>query len=218
MAKIGVPVKDSGGATRTMLYEDGVGGGLQQVVEVYTISSSITPGVGALHLGKAEDNAHASGDVGVMALAVRLDTPAATSSASGDYEPMHLTAQGALWTTPTPTATGGLSFRRVISAATTNATLVKSTAGNVYSIWASNTSTSVRYLKLYNMTTAPTVGTSVPVITLPIPASWCGDLNVGTHGIGFSTGISLAITGAYADADTTALAAAGDFVATILYK
>ena len=84
MAKIGVQVKDAAGTLRTMLYEDGVATGLQQTVEVYTISSSITPGVGASHLGKAEDNVHASGDVGVMALAVRLDAPATTSSASGD--------------------------------------------------------------------------------------------------------------------------------------
>lgn len=217
MAKIGVPVKDSGGATRTMLYEDGVVTGLQQVVEVYTISSSITPGVGALHLGKAEDNAHASGDVGVMALAVRLDTPATTSSASGDYEPVHLTAQGAVWMTPTPTTNGGVSFTRVISAATTNATLIKSSAGNLYGVWATNTSASTRYLKLYNMTTAPTVGTSTPSITISLPSGFAGDLNVGTHGVSFTTGISLAITGGYADTDTTATVA-GEVIVTILYK
>lgn len=46
--------------------------------------SSIIPGTGATSLGKAEDSAHASGDVGVMALAVRQDTPA-TVGADGDY-------------------------------------------------------------------------------------------------------------------------------------
>ena len=217
MAKVGVSVKDATGATKAMLYEDGNATGLQQAVEVVSISNSVVPGVGATHLGKAEDNVHASGDVGVMALAVRTDIPATSSSASGDYEPLHLSAQGALWMTPTPTTNGGLSMARVLSAATTNATLVKSTAGNLYGIWVSNSSTSKRWLKLYNMTTAPTVGTSVPVMTIAIPPGFCGDLNVGTHGISFTTGISLAITGAYTDADTTAVAA-GDICLNILYK
>ena len=217
MAKIGVQVKDAAGTLRTMLYEDGVATGLQQTVEVYAITSSIVPGTSAAHLGKAEDNVHASGDVGVMALAVRLDAPATTSSASGDYEPMHLTAQGALWMTPTPTTNGGLSFSRLISAATTNATLIKSTAGNLYGIWVSNTSASTRYLKLYNMTTAPTVGTSVPVMTIALPSGFGGDLNVGTHGISFTTGISMAITAGYADADTAAIVA-GEVCVNTFFK
>lgn len=217
MAKVGVNVKDATGTTQAMLYENGNATGLQQAVEVVSISGSVVPGVGATNLGKAEDNVHASGDVGVMALAVRTDTPATSSSGSGDYEPLHLSAQGALWTTPTPTTNGGLLMARVLSAANTNATLVKSSAGNLYGIWVSNTSTSPRWLKLYNMTTAPTVGSSVPVVTIAIPAGFCGDLNVGTHGISFTTGISLAITGAYTDADTTAVAA-GDVCLNIMYK
>lgn len=44
----------------------------------------LIPGVTATALGKAEDAAHASGDVGVMALAVRRDT-AASGAADGDY-------------------------------------------------------------------------------------------------------------------------------------
>ncbi len=217
MAKIGVPVKDNSGTVQTMLYENGVVTGLQQVVEVYSVSGSITPGVGAAHLGKAEDAVHASGDVGVMALAVRSDAIASSSSASGDYEPIHLTAQGAVWMTPTPTTNGGVSFTRVISAATTNATLIKSTAGNLYSVWVANTSASTRYLKIYNMTTAPTVGTSTPAITIPLPAGFCGDFNVGAHGVTFATGISIAITAGYADTDTAAIVA-GEVIVTVLYK
>jgi hypothetical protein len=57
---------------------------------------SIIPGTGATNLGKAEDAAHASGDTGVMMLAVRKDTAAASSGTSGDYEPLQTTATGAL--------------------------------------------------------------------------------------------------------------------------
>ena len=44
---------------------------------------SVTPGTGASNLGKAEDSAHTTGDVGVMGLGVRKDT--ATSLAGVDF-------------------------------------------------------------------------------------------------------------------------------------
>lgn len=47
-------------------------------------------------LGKAEDAAHVSGDTGVMGLAVRRDTAAASSGTTGDYEPLQTDAVGRL--------------------------------------------------------------------------------------------------------------------------
>ena len=49
--------------------------------------ASLVPGTGATNLGKAEDAAHTSGDVGVMPLSVRKDTLAALA-ADGDYQPL----------------------------------------------------------------------------------------------------------------------------------
>jgi hypothetical protein len=66
------------------------------VTNVATIGTSITPGTGAAHLGKAEDAAHASGDTGVMALAVRRDADTALASTDGDYGPLQLNAAGSL--------------------------------------------------------------------------------------------------------------------------
>lgn len=102
----------------------------------------------------------------------------------------------------TPTASN------VTSTATTNATLVKASAGTLYNISASNVGAATAYLKLYNKATAPTVGTDVPVLTIPIPASGVASLPIGAIGHRFATGIGLAITGAAADSDTTAVAAA----------
>lgn len=100
------------------------------------------------------------------------------------------------------------------SAATTNATLVKSTAGTLWSIAVSNTNAAARFLKLFNLTTAPTVGTSVPVFTVAIPSGGTVLVNGGSNGIRFATGISLAITGAAGDLDTTAIGAGDVKVAT----
>lgn len=58
--------------------------------------TSVIPGVGATNLGKAEDAVHASGDVGVMALSVRSDAGATTSSATGDYTPLLTDSKGRL--------------------------------------------------------------------------------------------------------------------------
>lgn len=65
-------------------------------VDVTTVGT-ITPGTAATSLGKAEDAAHASSDVGVMALAVRSNTAASTSGTDGDYQPLITNTTGHLW-------------------------------------------------------------------------------------------------------------------------
>ena len=100
------------------------------------------------------------------------------------------------------------------SAATTNAASVKASAGTVYSVTASNTSASPRYVKLYNKASAPTVGTDVPVLTIPVPAGGTVNLPFGATGHRFATGIALAITANAADSDTTAVGASEVKVAT----
>ena len=61
--------------------------------------TSIVPGTAAANLGKAEDTAHNSGDVGVMSLAVRNDTLAALGGSDGDYTPLQVNADGAVYVT-----------------------------------------------------------------------------------------------------------------------
>jgi hypothetical protein len=110
--------------------------------------------------------------------------------------------------------TGGVSTvgRLLSSAATTNATSLKASAGRLFKIRGLNNAASIRYLKLYNKASAPTVGTDVPVITIPLRASADFDIDLGVYGYFFSTGIAYAITGAVADADATAIVA-GDILA-----
>lgn len=57
---------------------------------------SVVPGTTATSLGKAEDAAHASGDVGVMALTVRQDVAAALGGLDADYQPLISDASGRL--------------------------------------------------------------------------------------------------------------------------
>ncbi len=109
---------------------------------------------------------------------------------------------------PEPQTANGLTISRVLSAASTNATSVKASAGQVYTVYAHNINAAVRYLKLYNKASAPTVGTDTPVLTIPIPGNTAGAgavLDTGGMGIAFGTGIALAITTGVADADTGAV-------------
>lgn len=106
-------------------------------------------------------------------------------------------------------AQDGWTPHRLVSAATTNATSVKASAGQVGFIFAVNLNAAVRYLKLYNKASAPTVGTDTPIATLPIPASTTGAGFVLPipGGVNFSTGIAYATTTGVADSDTAAVAA-----------
>jgi len=221
------------GALRVELANNGTGT-LSTVSTVTTVSTltgttTLTPGTGATNLGKAEDVAHAGGDVGVMALAVRLDTPvsganasgsadyvpiitdsfgkvwtagtyaedlahttadplvavgtrridtAATSSgSSGDYSTLDASAEGALWSTLTPTTTSGLSVANFTSgdtytALTNTAQVIKASAGNLYGYYIYNPNATVAYVMVYNIAAASvTVGTSTARLVFAIPAT-----------------------------------------------
>ncbi len=108
-------------------------------------------------------------------------------------------------TTPAPSTTTAATLS---SAANTNATSVKASAGNLYAVVASNIGAAAAFLKLFNLATAPTVGTSVPFLTIPIAASGVVSIPFGAQGMRMATGIAFAITNLAADTDTTAVAAA----------
>ena len=100
----------------------------------------------------------------------------------------------------------------VNSAASTNGALILTGTSGLQSFYATNTGASVAYVKLYNKATAPTVGTDVPEMIIPVPAAASGVPGVATLPIGFSgfrfaLGLGIAITGAAADNDTTAVTA-----------
>lgn len=93
------------------------------------------------------------------------------------------------------------------SAASTNGALVAATNKKLYAGVAFNNGAGTAYLKFYNKATAPTVGTDVPVMVIPIPAGQQINIEYGTYGCNFVSGLGIAITGGSADNDTTAVAA-----------
>ena len=137
--------------------------------------------------------------------------------------PSQLTGQNltAIGGTAVSASTGQLGVNLITSIATTNgqtlgtlvapltvaATVVKATAGRLYSISVGNAQASIVYLKLYNAASV-TLGTTSPIQNIMIPASSSVELPINDYGLYFSTGICIAVTGGQALLDSTALTTA----------
>lgn len=81
---------------------EGIPGNLANGLDVDV--TRIIPGTAATNLGKAEDATHTTGDVGVLALAVRRDQTYGFNftSNNGDYGHLSVNAYGQLWVTCAP--------------------------------------------------------------------------------------------------------------------
>jgi len=103
-------------------------------------------------------------------------------------------------------AASGATSTRITSAASTNATNLKASAGNLCQMDLSNYAAYDVFVKFYNKASAPTVGTDTPVWTIRIKAG-ADYSRTFPGGKSFATGIAYAFTKLVGDADATAVAA-----------
>ena len=108
---------------------------------------------------------------------------------------------GSLTASPTLGTTLNQKF---VSAASTNANLLKNAATAILWITASNTSASWRFLKLYNKATLPVPGTDVPTAVIGIPPGQTITV-ANAVAMRLPQGLGIAITGGIADTDATAI-------------
>lgn len=160
-------------------------GGVPAGVDNAAFTASSTQG---LPLMAVADNSHGVGDV-----------------TQGNQGTPKMTLDRKLFVTLGANTAGGWTPSKKISAATTNATSLKASAGQIGELYGTNNAGTWAYLKLYDKASAPTVGTDVPVHVIGLPPNSGGQLAVPA-GLQFATGIAYAITGGIADADTTAVA------------
>lgn len=126
---------------------------------------------------------------------VALDGPIpAGSAAIGSVT----VASGAVTVTPV-TATA----YSVVTTASTNGANIKNAAGTLYEVTVSNVTATPIFVKFYNKASAPTVGTDVPILTIPAAANSVVAVPLGPVGKRFSTGIAIAATGVITAADAT---------------
>lgn len=146
-------------------------------------------GSAATGLGKAEDAAHSSGDVGVMALAVRRDTSAASSGTTGDYEPLQTDSGGRLRTLMKRDSTDTLS--KAVNTALAASLVVKASAGVLHSIVGYVASGESGWIQVHDATSAP-ADTAVPKMAYYVAAATAHvPVNIPLPGDVCATGVTL---------------------------
>lgn len=121
-----------------------------QLVQLTTSTGSFIDSVGG-GSQYAEDAAHASGDIGTIAMAVRTDTPTQRAGTDGDYSVLETDKDGRLWTN-----TGTLRANKVPQFTTITSSTAETTIG---------TAVASTYLDLYllTLTNSGSVGTKVTI-------------------------------------------------------
>lgn len=145
-----------------------------------------------------------------------------TTAATANSNPVWTVRRGSYATEPIPgaqaSATQGVSGTvtttlptaanyNATTAATTNAAVVKATAGSLWEVTVSNPTATPVFVKFYNKTTAPTVGTDVPLFTIPCPETALTDIQFPPTGKRFLAGIGIAVTANMVPTDATAAVA-----------
>lgn len=151
------------GAQRVSLASDSTG-------NIATIGTSVTPGTAAANLGKAEDAVHASGDTGVMNLAVANEALSSISGTDGDYTPHGVDRKGRLFVTQKANTS---TLASVASSATSVTLLASNSARIAATIY--NDSTQVCYVKFG--ATASSTSFTVPLATntyYEVPGGYTG--------------------------------------------
>lgn len=173
----------SGNITANGVYQVDVAG----IAAARVITTAYTSGT----IGGATAIGQAPGPVSIEGV------PSVNATVSGS-----LTSAGT--TTSTPAAPTSYN---VVTAASTNAANIKASGGTLYEITVSNVTATAAYVKLYNKASNPTVGTDVPVLTIPVAAGATVPMSFGPLGKRFNTGLSIAVTAAAAATDTAATVA-----------
>lgn len=117
---------------------------------------------------------------------------------------------------------GAVEVYRLVTANTTNAQVALAAPGRVLGIYAFSTSASIRYVRLYDKASAPTVGTDPVKLTMQVSNIGSNgnprEIGIPADGLWFGTGIAVSCTGSVEDSDTTALGASGEVYLHVFYQ
>jgi len=178
---------------------DGAGNLLTSNSTTPTAKFSLDQNITSL-LGTAIDVNSGNKSAGTQRMVVATDQPNLTT-------PLNVTIQSA--------ATGGDTTFHLVSAATTNATNIKASAGKVTGWFIYNSNAAARKLVFHNTAGTPTAGASV-FFAIVIPATSGANVSF-PDGIDFSTGIGITTVTGLADSDSAAVAL-NDLIINIFYK
>ncbi len=148
---------------------------------------------------------------------VALTAPTPTLSGQALAPGLVTDAQTLLYngSTMVPSAVPANTSRLVSAAASVNATLVATSPRYLFQLSGYNAAAAVRYLKIYNKSTAPTVGTDTPILSYRLAAS--SNFQIDLPGYFCSLGLGYGFTTGAADNDTGALTAADIVNFNVIY-
>lgn len=158
----------------------------------------------------ADDAAFTAGTTGVQVAGFVADESTTDSVDEGDAGAARMTLDRKVIVTPYAHAAAGGATPYYNLDVDETEDQIKGTAGKLFWLHAVNLSAAKLYLKFYNATAANvTVGTTTPVLSLPVPTmadtNGCGfTINFGDIGVQFSTAITVACTTGLADNSTGA--------------
>ena len=205
------------------------GGGVQRVViasdnTAFAVNATLQTGsntVGKVDLlgntGAALDAAgqNASSPANEILVGGQFNT-SPTTITSGNMSPLQMDSTGHLLVNCTgcsaastvslvPQTTGGLSTKHFVAAASDNATNLKASAGQVYSIDVYNNAAYPVYLKLYNSASSPTGCGATGLFKVVGVQSGTQHVLQSEEGWAMGTGIGYCLTKGIADSDDTAV-------------
>ncbi len=160
--------------------------------------TSVITGFASSNLGKKDDFAFASSDVGVMALGVVDQVLTGLPINDGDYAPPRINDKGAMYVQSVGGGQNGLTIF-LSSDLDQTADEASTQACTLYHISAQSIDATPLYLHLYNALTGDvTVGTTVPTASYIIPSQGDGN-GAGVvmdidKGYAFGTGLTLSAT------------------------
>lgn len=159
---------------------------------------------------RGEDIPHVNGDSGAQILGVRNDDLAALAGTDGDYAPVQLDANGAVYVNMFTDGAPAVSYTASVTATGS----VDAGANRIYAInYCNADATDAHSLKIYDKATAATQ-TDAPIFKTRALANTCTNVSI-PGGIPIALGISLRATAENADSGTTA-ASANESSATLL--
>jgi hypothetical protein len=109
-----------------------------------------------------------------------------------------------------------ISTSGFVTAASTNATVVKASPGTLKSVYIANVAGTPRYVKFHDTASTPTAGSGV-VYRVMAQAGVVTNVVLPGDGRAFATGIALTVVTGITDADAVAVGA-GDAIVEIAYE
>jgi hypothetical protein len=138
-----------------------------------------------------------------------------TDDEVGNQVDIQIDVGGTVQTTQVPSTSGGLDTYHVVSAASTNADVVKASAGQLFGYYIYNANASARKVAFHDSASTPTAGASV-AWSVVLPGGSAANVE-WANGVEFDNGIAITTVTEVADSGTTAVGA-GDLDINLFYK